>query len=81
MVAENIAECIVLGLQSKSNELIHRILVLVTELSSSDDQTVVDHLLHGGVVSTMTATIPVLDDAQLSSLALQAAKALSAKVK
>ena len=85
LVQEDCARTIVGLLESEKPELVHRALVIITELLAAQEgdaeqcRAIAVHLIEGGVVQAISVVLK-LKDAQLGKLAKEAASALSSAV-
>lgn len=83
---QDCAKTVVAMLESMQNELVHRALILISELVSANEPADADqcksngvHLVEGGVVASISVVLK-MNDAQLGGLARDAATALSAAI-
>ena len=77
MIQEDCARTIVALLQSGNAELVHRALVIVLELLSTEKRAVAEHLVVGGVVPAI-GLVTKFNDPRLAELAMSCAASLSA---
>lgn len=80
MVSCDCARTVVTLLESGNPELIHRALVVVLQLLSTEKRAVAEHLMHGSVVPAMGG-VTKLKEPMLADLAMQCAQALSELMK
>eukprot|EP01034_Spumella_vulgaris_P029108 gene29108-36099_t len=80
MCQNDCARTIVALMDSQNKELVHRALVIVLELLSTDKRSVAEHLVTGAVIPAI-GTVTKLNDPFLAELAMNCAQALSAVMK
>jgi hypothetical protein len=80
MIQNDCARTIVALLDSQNKELVHRALVIVLELLSTDKRSVAEHLVTGLVVPAI-GIVTRLNDPFLADLAMNCAQSLSTVMK